>query len=108
MAGGPDTRGCPLTGRLELTHIPNPLTFGNFVHSYSGEACFFGDANRATVLRRDLQDDPSRLRSSAKILGHEVDGTPGESASSPWGENPIRDIDLRRITNKLQVRLDKT
>ena len=73
---------------LELTHVPDPLTFRNFVHPYSGEACFFGDANRATVLRRDLQDDPSRLRGAAKIFGHEVDGTPGESPSSPWKKIP--------------------
>ena len=93
---------------LEITHVPDPLTFSNFVHLYSGEAGFLGDANRANVLRRDLQDDASRLRGAAKIFGHEVDGTTGESPSSPWKKDPIRDIDLRRITKKLQVRFDKT
>src|SRR5438105_806882 len=54
----------------------------------------------------------SRSESLVRALGNGAvspfsyrtsDGTPGESPSSPWGGNPIRDIDLRRITKKLQV-----
>jgi len=84
--------------QLEATQIPASNAFRSFALAYSRETCFLGDANGSSVLRRNLQDDYNRFCRAAEIFGHEIDGTPSVSPSSPCSEKSISQVNLIRST----------